>query len=158
MRFVTHGVVIVDSAKKKTAIVMIMRRFMTPGRDLVDIDIEQHPVDKLQACQAGFLDGFTVRHLRNIGLTIGMPARLHPDIELFMMRQQRPRARGVQYPGRTGNVTDRQLTQKTIGIGLDERGNPVDHGRLFGIASPVVREQIEYFISLHDFEFRGQYT
>jgi len=87
MRFVTHDVIIIDGAKKKTAIVMIMRCFMTPGRDLVDIDIKQLLIDKLQADQARFLNGFTVRHLLDIGITVGMPAQLNPDIELFMMGQ-----------------------------------------------------------------------
>ena len=87
MRFVTHDVMIIDGSKKKTAIVMIMCCFMTPGRDLVDIDIKQRLLDKLQANQAGFFDGFTVRHLLHIGITIGMSAQLNPDIELFMMGQ-----------------------------------------------------------------------
>ena len=85
MRFVTHDVIIIDGAKKKTAIVMIMRCFMTPGRDLVDIDIKQLLIDQLQADEAGFFDGFTICHLLNIGVTVGMPAQLNPDIELFMM-------------------------------------------------------------------------
>ena len=78
---------IIDSSKKKTAIVMIMCCFMTPGRDQMDIDIKQLLLDKLQADQARFFDGFTVRHLLNIGITVGMPAQLNPDIELFMMGQ-----------------------------------------------------------------------
>ena len=87
MRFVTHDVMIIDGPKKKTAIVMIMCCFMTPGRDLVDIDIKQLLIDKLKAFQARFLDGFAVRHLLNIGITVGMPAQLNPDVELFMMGQ-----------------------------------------------------------------------
>ena len=87
MRFVTHDVMIIDGSKKKTAIVMIMCFFMTSGWDLVDIDIKQLLIDKLQAVQARFFDGFTVRHLLNIGITIGMPSQLNPDIELFMMGQ-----------------------------------------------------------------------
>jgi len=59
MRFVTDDVIIIDGPKQKTAIVMIMCRFMPPCRDLVDIDIEQRLLDKLQADQAGFFDGFT---------------------------------------------------------------------------------------------------
>ena len=87
MRFVTHAVMIIDGSKKKTAIVMIMCCFMTPGWNQMDIDIKQLLLDKLQADQARFFDGFTVRHLLNIGITVGMPAQLNPDIELFMMGQ-----------------------------------------------------------------------
>jgi hypothetical protein len=78
---------IIGGSKEKTAIVMIMCCFMTPGRDLVDIDIKQLLIDKLKAFQARFLDGFAVRHLLNIGITVGMPAQLNPDVELFMMGQ-----------------------------------------------------------------------
>jgi len=60
---------------------------MTPGWDLMDIDIKQLLFDKLQADQTRFFDGFTVRHLLNIGITVGMAAQLNPDIELFMMGQ-----------------------------------------------------------------------
>jgi hypothetical protein len=56
MRFVTDDVIIIDGPKQKTAIVMIMCCFMPPGRDLVDIDIKQRLLDKLQANQAGFFD------------------------------------------------------------------------------------------------------
>ena len=87
MRFVTNDVMVIDGSKKKTAIVMIMCCFMASGWDLMDIDIKQLLVDKLQADQAGFFDGFTIRHLLNIGVTVGVPAQLHPDIELFMMGQ-----------------------------------------------------------------------
>ena len=87
MRFVTHEVMIIDGAKKKTAIVMIMRCFMTPGWDQMDIDIKQLLIDKLQADQTRFFDGFTIRHLLNIGITVGMASQLNPDIELFMMGQ-----------------------------------------------------------------------
>ena len=87
MRFVTHDVMIIDGSKKKTAIVMIMCCFKTSGWDLVDIDIKQLLFDKLKAVQARFFDGFAVRHLLNIGITVGMPAQLNPDIEFFMMGQ-----------------------------------------------------------------------
>ena len=78
---------IIDGSKKKTAIVMIMCCLMTSGWDLVDIDIKQLLIDKLKADQARFFDGFTVRHLLHIGITVGMPAQLNPDIEFFMMGQ-----------------------------------------------------------------------
>lgn len=87
MRFVTYAVMIIDGSKKKTAIIMIMCCLMTPGWDLVNIDIKQLLIDKLQADQTRFFDGFTVRHLRNIGITVGMTSQLNPDIELFMMGQ-----------------------------------------------------------------------
>ena len=87
MRFVTDDVIIIDGSKKKTAIVMIMCCFMTPEWDQMDIDIKQRLIDKLQAVQTRFFDGFTVRHLLNIGITVGMPSQLNPDIELFMMGQ-----------------------------------------------------------------------
>jgi len=85
MRFVAHGVMIIDGSNRKTAIVMIMCSFVTSRWDLVDIDIKQLLIDQLQADEAGFFDGFTICHLLNIGVTVGMPAQLNPDIELFMM-------------------------------------------------------------------------
>ena len=99
MRFVTYAVMIIDGSKKKTAIIMIMCCLMTPGWDLVDIDIKQLLIDKRQADQTRFFEGFTVRHLLDIGITVCMPAELNPDIELFVMRQKRPHTRGIQYPG-----------------------------------------------------------
>ncbi len=75
------------------------------------IEIENMRVT-LQACDSGFLFGFTQRHPRQIGVTVGMPAELQPPVELAVMGEQCALPIGRDQPSRAGEVPVHVLTAK----------------------------------------------
>ena len=132
---------------------------VVPRGDLVDVEIEgqdragdRHKVERRHA---GFLAGFAEGNFFDLRLAVGVAAELQPTVELAMMRQQAAAVVSGNNPGRPGDVPRPTGPLETIGVGLDQRDDPIDDVRLGRKRVPVAVEHVEQGAAVHEKEGTG---
>jgi hypothetical protein len=135
--------------QKKPNVVVIMGRFLLPGRDAVDIEVENLRTDGLQSSQSGFLETLLHRDSENIGVSIGMASRLEPEIQLPVMRQERLPARHIENPGRRGDVSLSETPLEALRISHDKITETKGIVPFRRIAGKVAVDEIKKGVSMH---------
>ena len=115
--------------------------YALPFLNIVNIDIKQGRTNHFYFSQTGFLSGFPHGNSNNVTLTIRMPTRLQPEIQLTMMRQQGTLERGVQQPCRTRDVTDSQFTPKAVIMVPDEILQAGNCLMLLGVIPKIISQK-----------------
>lgn len=138
-----------EVSKEKANIVVKMLRFLSPGGDLVNVEIEHIPVHGFKKGKAGFLETFPKCHGKNIGISVGMPSRLKPPVQLAMMGEQGPFSRSIENPCRARDVTNPEGTLETFRMIRNKASESLHRLRLIRMRAGVPLYQIEKNLSVH---------
>lgn len=138
-----------EVSKEKSNIVVKMLRFLSTGGDLVNVEIEHILVHGFKKSEAGFLKAFPKCHGKNIGISVGMPSRLQPPVQLAMMGEQGPCSSAIENPCRARDVTNPEGTLETFRMIRNKAAETLHRLRLVWMRAGVTPYQIEKNLSVH---------
>src|SRR5690348_10372006 len=106
MRFVADDEALVSGrAHDVTHVVMPVLGLVRPRRNAMTVDVENHRIHD-EITKARLLLRFAQSDACEVGVAVGMTAKLQPRIQLAMMRQQNALAVGADEPGGSGEMAD----------------------------------------------------
>ena len=111
---------------------MLMKRLITPGRNVVHIHIQYladtSPRKNLKIPHAGFFFRLSYRGHEHVRLSVRVTTKLQPTPEFSMVCEQRGTRLSRNDPGRGCDVTRKAITMKAAVEVVQQRPNPIDRG------------------------------
>lgn len=119
------------------------RALGAPRGDGVHVDVEDALVDRSQLGQAGLLLGFLPGHPVDVGIAIGVAARLKPEPQFSMMKEHHLLRRHVQDPRRAGDVSGEMAPLETLRGAPHENPKALEALHLGGVEAGALGMGVE---------------
>jgi hypothetical protein len=97
-----------------------MRRFISQGRDLVNVEIEGELRRYDQPLNSGLFASFALGDEQYVFLAVAMSSELQPAIEFPMVMQQSLSAVGADHERAAGEMSGKRVAAETIGAGIEK--------------------------------------